>query len=417
MVQGITWATPYQRQGKHVCCREFSSISTRVSPQDHNANFHTDAVNVQGMVTLQQTVGKEQLSKLVQQVPQQTPVKPDCLTQLLQGHPNQPLVNEVVNGFRNSFSLKYNGPHNGRIHCNLKSAFQFPKQLQQCLDKEVNLGRMLGPFQQQLLDNLICSPVGMVLKKDSDKMRMITHLSYPHGDSINSHMDPKDMSTSYQSFDQALAIVAKYSKAAYMSKGDVESAFRIVPIAPQDWHLLGIQFNRCFYIDICFPFRASISCTIFKNIGNLLQWIAQHRAKHPISRYLDDFFTAHILQQVCDSIMQTIHDTCSEVGVLMSPTKRVYATQIIEFLGLLIDTLLMIVRVPTDKQRDILQHIVNILKSEQQTVASLQSLAGKLNFIAKAFPLGRPFIRSLYMAATGKHPKRSVQIDDVMRQD
>ena len=188
--------------------------------------------------------------------------------------------------------------------------------------------------------------------------------------------------------------MARYGKGAYMSKGDIESAFRIAPIWPQDWHLLGIQFNRRFYIDICLPFGASIPCAIFENIGNLLQWIVQQWANHPISRYLDDFFMVHILQQVCDSIMQTIHDTCSEVGILMSPSKRVYAMQVIEFLGLLIDMLLMIICIPADKQRDILQHIMNILKSEWQTAMLLQSLAGKLNFIAKAFPLGRPFIQS-----------------------
>ena len=125
-----------------------------------------------------------------------------------------------------------------------------------------------------------------------------------------------------------------------------------------------MHFNRRFYIDICLPFGASISCAIFENIGNLLQWIAQRQANHPISRYLDDFFTAHILQQVCDSIMQTIHNTCSEVSIPMSPSKRVYAMQVIKFLDLLIDTLLMIVHIPADKQRDILQHIMNILKSE-----------------------------------------------------
>ena len=110
---------------------------------------------------------------------------------------------------------------------------------------------MLGPFNDPPLPKIICSPVGMVPKKDSDKMHMITHLSYPHGNSINSHMDPADTTTSYQSFDKAVAIVAKYGHGAYMSKGDVESAFRIVPIAPENWHLLGIQFNWHFYIDIC----------------------------------------------------------------------------------------------------------------------------------------------------------------------
>ena len=94
--------------------------------------------------------------------------------------------------------------------------------------------------------------------------------------------------------------------------------------------------------------------------------------------------------------MQTIHDTCAEVRVPMSLNKRVFATQVIEFLGLLIDTLLMIVRVPQDKQCDILQQITNILGSKGTTTGTCQSLVGKLNFISKAFPMGHPFIWSLY---------------------
>ena len=316
------------------------------------------------------------------------PVKPDRLEALLQGHPNQVLVHEVLTGFCQDFQLKYKGPRQGRIHRNLNSAFQHPKLLQQHLDKEISTGRMLGPFKKILLPNLICSPVGMVPKKDSAKMRMITHLSYPHGNSINSYMDLQDTSTSYQSFNQALAIAAKYGHGAYMSKGDVESAFRIIPIAPENWHLLGICFNKRYFVDICLPFGASISCAIFEKVGDLLQWIAQKRAKHLISRYLYDFFTAHILQQACDMIMQTIHDTCAEVGVPMSLTKRVFTTQVIEFLGLLIDTLLMIVRVPQDKQHDILQQITNILGSKGTTAGTCQSLVGKLNFISKAFLMG-----------------------------
>ena len=65
---------------------------------------------------------------------------------------------------------------------------------------------MLGPLRVPPLPDPICSPVGMVPKKESTKMRMITHLSYPHGNSINSHMDPADTTTCYQSFDKALEI-------------------------------------------------------------------------------------------------------------------------------------------------------------------------------------------------------------------
>ena len=115
--------------------------------------------------------------------------------------------------------------------------------------------------------------------------------------------------------------------------------------------------------------------------------------------------------------MQTIHDTCAEVGVPMSLNKRVFATQVIEFLGLLIDTLLMIVRVPQDKQYGILHQITNILGSKDTTTRACQSLAGKLNFISEAFPMGHPFIQSLYDIAAGKHPKRVVQLMQVAHQD
>ena len=84
-------------------------------------------------------------------------------------------------------------------------------------------------------------------------------------------MDPQDTSTSYQSFNQALAIVAKYGHGAYMSKGDIELAFRIMPIAPEDWYLLGICFNKRFFVDIYLPFGASITCAIFEKVGDLLQ--------------------------------------------------------------------------------------------------------------------------------------------------
>ena len=56
-------------------------------------------------------------------------------------------------------------------------------------------------------------------------------------------------------------------------------------------------------------------------VGNVLQWLATKCAGYPISRYLDDFFMAHNLQQVCDCTMQTVHDTCQEVRVPMSVEK------------------------------------------------------------------------------------------------
>ena len=61
--------------------------------------------------------------------------------------------------------MKYRGPCIRRQPKDLPSAYEFPNELQASLDKEVKLGRMLGPFSSEPIPNLICSPVRMVPKK------------------------------------------------------------------------------------------------------------------------------------------------------------------------------------------------------------------------------------------------------------
>ena len=73
--------------------------------------------------------------------------------------------------------------------------------------------------------------------------------------------------------------------------------------------------------------------------------------------YLDDFFTAHQVQFICGQIMTAVHDSCQSVGVPMALDKQVWVTQNIEFLGLVLNMLLMIVRILQDKLDDIQHHL------------------------------------------------------------
>ena len=123
----------------------------------------------------------------------------DKLEQMLVGHPNSNLVKRVVDGFCFGFSLKYNGPRLNRQPRNLPTAFSHSQELWQSVIKEVNLGRMLGPFQVQPIFLLTCSLVGMVEKKNSTAMCCITHLNHPQGSFINSLITPEDAETHYES--------------------------------------------------------------------------------------------------------------------------------------------------------------------------------------------------------------------------
>ena len=68
---------------------------------------------------------------------------------------------------------------------------------------------------------------------------------------------------------------------------------------------------------------------------------------------LDDFFTVHRLNMVCTNIISVFKLVCTQIGMPVAPDKSEGPTQIIEFLGLMIDIIKMVVRITTDKMQDI----------------------------------------------------------------
>ena len=195
--------------------------------------------------------------------------------------------------------------------------------------KEVKLGRMLGPFPVQSINPLICSPVGMVEKKNSMDMCRITHLSHPWGVSINSFIDPEDCKTNYQTLDMALKLVAKHEQRCFMVKEDFKSVFCNVPMCFSDFSLLGIKVHRQYFIDCCLPFGAAASCQVFEKIATLIHWIAQKRTGLIFMHYLDDFFIVHELNHACSYAMGTFKQVCYKIGMPISPYKLVGPVQVI----------------------------------------------------------------------------------------
>ena len=320
------------------------------------------------------------------------------------------MVNYAITSFKQGFLLKYQGPRVNRQPQNLKSAFQFKDKLWDSLMKEVHLGRMIGPFSSQPIEPLICSSVGMVKKKNSLEIRRVMHLSYPKGSFINTFIDPADAETHYQTFEAAVNLVAKAGQGAFIVKEDFKSAFCSVPMAFSELNLLGIKVEGKYFIDCALPFGASISCKVFEDIGSLIHWIAEKRAGHKFVHYLGNFFTVHRLNLVCSNIMAVFKLVCAQIGMLISPDKSERPTQIIEFLGLTIDMIQMVIRIPKDKMQDITLILITVIHERKATAAELESLMGKLNFVTKAVPAGRSFTKSVYQSFQGVPKHRHINL-------
>ena len=138
--------------------------------------------------------------------------------------------------------------------------------------------------------------------------------------------------------------------------------------------------------------------------------IAEKSAGHKFVHYLDDFFTVHRLNMVCSNIIAVFKLVCDQIGMRMSPDKSEGQTQVIEFLGLTIDTIQMVVKIPKDKMQDITLILISIIRKHKATAAELESLAGKLNLTAKVVPVGRSFMKRVYQCFLGISKHRHIDL-------
>lgn len=129
-----------------------------------------------------------------------TPINVNCLKRLLTSYNKKEAI-YLLNGFKFGFSLHYEGPRKARMSQNLKSALANPTLVREKIHKEIAAGRMAGPFNIKPFKHFIVSPVGLVPKKTPGDFRLIHHLSFPEGESINDGIARKYSSVHYTSFD------------------------------------------------------------------------------------------------------------------------------------------------------------------------------------------------------------------------
>ena len=85
--------------------------------------------------------------------------------------------------------MNYTGPRGPSFANNLISVGIYKRETHRKLQKELELGRILGPFSKRPISTLKVSPIGLVPKNDGG-WHLITHLSYPVNESINCFIDP-----------------------------------------------------------------------------------------------------------------------------------------------------------------------------------------------------------------------------------
>lgn len=339
----------------------------------------------------------------------------------------------LLDGLRNGFRMGFQGPRDiVRETPNMKFRTGTKVDLWNKIMKEVREKHTAGPYRGRAnlpLTKYWQNPVGLLPKKGNPgETRMIVNLSYTDEFSINHFTNKDECKVKYRDMDSAVDMIMKihhkYGR-VYLSKCDGRAAFRQLPISPQDYQLLVMKAEdpdtgeTCYFIDKVVVFGSSKSCRIFSDFAASLAHIARHLDKYGRrpNEYLDDVLNAGHDVQSCNQSLTTYLQMCEWINFPISEEKTEWATQIIVFLGLLINTITLTLGIPIEKRDEALNQIDNILRSRRITMHVLQRLVGLLNFLSRAIVPGRTYNRRFYDRMIGLKQHHHLRVDMELRKD
>ncbi len=248
---------------------------------------------------------------------------------------------------------------------------------------------------------------------------MIQHLSFPMGNSVNDFIDPELATVQYTSFDKVLSTISKLGKGAEMARMDIQSAFRLIILHPDDFELFGFSFKGQYFYDKCLPFGCSASCSLFEKLACFLEYLVRFQSgKDSIEHYLDDYLLVASEPGECLQLMNIFRTICLDIGVPLAEEKTLGPSCILIFLGIEIDTIERVIRIPKEKLIEVKEKLEFTLCKKKVTLRELQSLVGSLNFCAKAIPSVRAFNRRFCDAMCGvQMPNHHIRVSEGMKED
>lgn len=196
--------------------------------------------------------------------------------------------------------------------------------LLQRIQQELQCSRIAGPFRKPPFPNIQVFSLGLVPKKSPGEYRLIHHLSFPEGDSINHHISQEFCSVQYQSVQTAIEIIKQLRTGALLAKTDIENAYKQIPTHPDDFELLDFMLNGHYYYNKTLSFGLSYACNLFEKFSTALQWILQSKfsVSHCVHILDDFFFLGPPQSSECYSALLAFHVFAKDKGLPIKTEKR-----------------------------------------------------------------------------------------------
>jgi len=286
------------------------------------------------------------------------------------------------------------------VQPNAKSAVKNGEAVTDTVATWVKKGFAAGPFKNAPLDGFRVNCL-MAIPQHL-KVRPVLNASLPENNSLNSNV--KDESVEKVEMCSARCFsysVVEAGKGAFMSKMDMEDAYKNVPCKLEDLRLQGFMWLNNFFVETRQIFGATTAVCNFDILGKTVLDLVMTKCEIPSSlvhRQLDDVPVVVPYKKLdwCKNFIRHYRGICEKVNISLAQhdpklDKAFDVSQFGKVLGIIFDTTKLIWSYPDDKKERALCSIGNFLEKESVSLLELQVLMGRLNDISLMCPFLRGF--------------------------
>lgn len=308
---------------------------------------------------------------------------------------------EVFDWLEFGFPINHNSSveFNTQLVKNHFGALEHPEAVDKYISRELVYGALWGPFKENPLDvPLAISPLNTVVKSDGVSRRIIVDCKASR---VNLGIDKdtflgEPFKLALPSVDRIVDCINAYGRGCLLFKRDLKRAYRQFPVDPADYNKLGFSWKGHIYIDkrLAMGLRSAATCCQRSTMA--VGFIFQQERDRDLIVYLDDF--NGVVPKSLEAALKDFEALgllLSDIGLEESLDKAIPPSTSCIMLGILFDTVAMVMKVTPERVIEISLLTEQWLCKIECSKTELQQLLGKLQFVCRCVRPGRVFLARL----------------------
>ena len=310
------------------------------------------------------------------------------------------------------------------------SSYNFYPHIDKFVRGEIMKNGLTGPFLESPWVDLTCAPL-MTAAKKPDGRRAVYDATF--GEKSINNATPSDVYLgqpcvyTFPKINDFRLMILKCGRNSFMFKRDLERYYLQLPLCPSEYHRVAFVWRGLMFFFIALMFGLRHSGLQGQRTTDAVAWIhrksgldSPEEQEYNVCNYSDDMGGAESSLERAKRSFLGLKFLFSDLGLSESVPKASPPSRQMVFLGVHFDTEKMEMSVPPDKLSELKAEIDRWARKTTITKRELQSLLGRLFWVAKVVRFARIFMGRLLAqlrTMSGRMDHEKVKLEEQTRKD